>query len=82
MCTCTMDKLGKQAYSDPNLLYKYKGEVEVPPLQMVDDIISASVCRNQVVTINTAINTFIKLKKLKLSESKCARIYVGKNNCY
>ena len=49
---------------------------------MVDDIISASVCGNQVVTINTAINTFIKLKKLKLSESKCARIHVGKNNCY
>ena len=36
---------------------------------MVDDIIFASVCGNQVVAINTAI-------------TKCARIHVGKNNCY
>ena len=41
MCTCTMDKLGKL---DKSLLYKYKETVEVPPLQMVDDIISASKC--------------------------------------
>ena len=41
-CTCTMDKLGKQAYSDPNLLYKYRNEIEVPSLEMVDDVITAS----------------------------------------
>ena len=44
MCTCTMDKMGKQAYGNSNLLYKYRGEVEVPPLQMVDDVILASSC--------------------------------------
>ena len=65
MCTCTMDKLGKKAYSDPNLLYTYKGEVQVPPLQMVDDIITASRCGNQVVTTNAAVNIFVKLKKVK-----------------
>ena len=63
MCTCTMNKLGKQAYSDKNMLYKYRGEVEVPPLQMVDDVILASSCGNQVVTSNAAVNSFIKLKK-------------------
>ena len=25
MCTSTMDNLGKQAYSQPDILYKYKG---------------------------------------------------------
>ena len=34
-CTVTMDKLGKQVYSMPELLYQYKG-VGVPPLGMVD----------------------------------------------
>ena len=81
MCTSTMDKLGRQAYSDPNLLYKYRGDVDVPPLQMVDDVIMASKCGNQVVTSNSAVSTFIKLKKLKLSETKCARIHVSKSKC-
>ena len=81
MCTCTMDKLGSQAYGDPNLLYKYRGEVNVPPLQMVDDVIMASKCGNQVVTSNSAVSTFMKLKKLDLSETKCARIHIGKSNC-
>ena len=80
MCTCTMDKLGKIAYSDSNILYKYRNEVMVPPLQMVDDIITASECGNQVVTTNSVVNTFLKLKKLTPSETKCARIHVGKNN--
>ena len=81
MCTCTMDKLGQLAYQDKSLLYKYRGEVEVPPLEMIDNIITASNCGKQVIKTNAAVNTFIKLKKLKLSESKCARIHVGKGKC-
>ena len=81
MCTCTMDKLGQLAYQDKSLLYKYRGEVEVPPLEMIDDIITANNCGKQVIQTNAAVNTFIKLKKLKLSESKCARIHVGKGKC-
>ena len=49
MCTSTMDKLGKQAYGDPNLLYKYRNNIFVPPLEMVDDVICASQCGSQVV---------------------------------
>ena len=44
MCTTTMDKLCKLVYKDEQLLYKYKGIVDVPPLEMVDDIITASKC--------------------------------------
>ena len=32
MCTTTMDGLGKKVYANPALTYKYRGEVEVPPL--------------------------------------------------
>ena len=76
-----MDKLGSQAYGDPNLVYKYRGEVNVPPLQMVDYVIMESKCGNQVVTSNSTVSTFMKLKKLDLSETKCARIHIGKSNC-
>jgi hypothetical protein len=75
-----MDKLGQQAYNDKHTLYRYKNSVDVPPLQMVDDIIAVSKCGNQVVSTNTAVNTFTKLKKLELSVPKCARIHIGKAN--
>ena len=81
MCTTTMDKLGKQFYANPNMMYKYRSEALVPPLQMVDDVICASKCGNQVITSNAAITMFAKLKKLELSETKCARIHIGKNKC-
>ena len=35
-CTISIDKLAKEAYIRPELLYKYKGKAEVPPLLMVD----------------------------------------------
>ena len=81
MCTSTMDKLGKIAYTMPQNLYKYKG-VPIPPLGMVDDIICVSNVENTE-TMNKVINKFIEEKKLKLSETKCGRIHIGKGhqNC-
>ena len=36
-----MDKLGQLAYSNPELLYLYKGVVATPPLQIVDDVLGS-----------------------------------------
>ena len=81
-CTCTMDKLGKEAYADPQLLYRYRGTVEVPPLEMVDDVVIASECGSTTSTSNAHMNSFIERKKLQLSKDKCARIHIGaKNKC-
>ena len=80
-CTSTMDMLGKEAYKQPEHLYKYHG-VPIPPLGMVDDIISVSSVENTS-HINMMINRFIEHKKLKLSEKKCSRIHIGDghSNC-
>ena len=52
-------------YNNKSMLYKYKKKaVNVPPLQMVDDIISASKCENKVVETNSVVKTFVKIKKL------------------
>ena len=80
-CAYALDKLGKQAYGNPSLLYKFRGEVQVPPLQMVDDVISASNCGTQVVTPNAAVDAFTKLKKLQLSETNCVRIHISQSKC-
>ena len=85
LCTTTMDQLCQNIYKDSNLLYKYRDSVDVPPLQMVDDIITASKCGATSKALNNTVNEFIATKKLKLSEKKCAKIHVGskksKENC-
>ena len=43
-------------------MYKYKGTVYIPPLQMVDDIMTVSKCGIQAVTINAHLNAKIKSK--------------------
>ena len=55
----------------------------VPPLGMVDDIISVQKCGNTSVTINTEVDAFVEQKKFTLATKKCTRICVGKkcNEC-
>ena len=71
MCTTTMDKQGKEVYADLGLVYKFRGKVQVPPLEMVDDVILASKCGSTTVTHNACINSFMERKKLSLSADKC-----------
>ena len=82
-CVVLMDKLGQLAYSKPELLYYYKGVVATPPLQMVDDVLGIQKCSAKSSRLNNAINTFIELEKLTLSQKKCHTVHVGKNiqNC-
>ena len=80
-----MDKLGKLVYNDmPELLYMYKGLVGTPPLQMVDDILGVQECSSKSRKLNSVINTFVSLEKMKLSSTKCHNIHIGKSdvNCH
>ena len=52
----------------------------MPPLQMVDDVITAAKCGSTSSALNAAINTFMELKKLKLGVDKCATVHIGNNN--
>ena len=57
-CVVLMDKLGKLAYENPDLLYYYKGLVATPPLQMVDDVLGIQKCSRKSRRLNGVINTF------------------------
>ena len=78
ICTTVMDKLAKLFYTEKNLLYQYKGEVNVPVLGMVDDVLCVAKCSNTAVTTTSTINSFMELNKLKLAANKCAKIHIGK----
>ena len=71
-CTAQMDNLPRTAYDEGKLLYKYKDSIEVPPLGMVDDMITMSKCGNDSLVTNTIVNSFTESKKLNLSENKTA----------
>lgn len=45
-CTSTLDKLAKIVYNNSNLIYKYKGVTAVPPLEMVDDVLTFKMLNN------------------------------------
>ena len=66
--------------SNPYLLYKYKGVVDVPPLEMVDDIVTVQKCGVASETLNTEVNSFIAQKKLTLGQNKCVKVHIG-NKC-
>ena len=52
----------------------------MPPLELVDDNISASKCGSTTVALNVKVNLFVERKKLKLNSDKCARIHIGKKH--
>ena len=62
-CTVTMDKLEKLIYSIEDMMLKYKGEVEVPALEMVDDIADIQKCCIDAKKPNAVVNPFIEEKK-------------------
>ena len=49
----------------------------MPPLQMVEDVIAAAKCGSTSSALNSEINKFIELKKLKLGVDKCATVHIG-----
>ena len=77
MCTSTMDKLCKLILQNEHLLYKYRGKVSLPPLQMVDNVITAAKCGSTAVALNAVVNTFMEHKKLRLGVDKCATVHIG-----
>ena len=52
ICSKTVDTFGKERLDEKKHLYLYKGKVEVPPLSMVDDIVSVSECGHKTTQMN------------------------------
>ena len=63
-CTTTTDKLAKHVYNHRSL---YKGVVDVPPLLMIDDILTVSEYGATAVAMNATVNMFVETKKLTLN---------------
>ena len=65
LCSNQLSKLCNESYSE-GIVYMYRDKIPIPPLAMVDDVVSVSLC-NTVDGIDKNIKTdeFIKRKKLE-----------------
>ena len=61
-------------------LYYYKGNVGIPPLAMVDDLVAVSNCGMESVKTNGFLNAKTNVKKLQFGGDKCHKMHVGKEN--
>ena len=75
--TNSLNQLCKKVLNEEEIMYKYRGVVAVPPLEMIDDIITAVECGPKSVKLNAMVNAFIESKKLALSVEKCAKVHLG-----
>ena len=55
-CSVQVDTFGRECLKKNEHLYFYKGEVGVPPLAMVDDLVCISTCGLNSVKMNAFIN--------------------------
>ena len=81
-CTVSMDKLPRLQYENKEMLYKYRGVVSVPSLEMVDVIVGIKKCGKDSVISNAVINSFIEHKKLTMGKAKCHQIHCGKKSSF
>ena len=59
-------------------LYRYQGEVAIPPLGCVDDQITVSECGMDSAMVTSHINTMTNLKRLQFGPAKCFKLHIGK----
>ena len=81
-CSVQVDTLGKECLAQEKFLFNYRGQVKVPPLSMVDDVIGIAECGSSTVELLTYLNTKTNLKKLQYGEDKCVQMHIGpKSKC-
>ena len=83
LCSNQLSKLCNKAY-DTGDVYMYGGKIPIPPLAMVDDIVSIAICNSvESLTNNVKNDEFIKRKMMEsqVGEGKCQWIHIGKTNC-
>ena len=77
LCSNQVDTFGKECLEESKYTYSYKGEVDIPPLGMVDDLICISECGHKSAMMNGYINFKTNSKKLQFGVKKCKKLHIG-----
>ena len=76
-CSNMIDTFGKECLKEDKLLYKYKDDLGVPPLAMVDDVLAISRCGVESIEMNAYLNQKTNIKRLQFGPEKCHQMHVG-----
>ena len=66
LCGKQIDEIGKECLQEN----KYE-EVDIPPLSMLDDLITISECGHQTAMVNSYVRFKTSSKKLQVGPTKC-----------
>ena len=81
-CSIQLDSLGKEICSDKNLsetLYKFKGFLKIPPLALIDDLLTINTCGINSVKMNGLVQSKVDSRRLELGNTKYFQMHIGKN---
>ena len=78
LCSKQVDMIAKECIEEEKYLYRYKNEVPIPPLTMVDDVLCISQCGFPTAMINSYLNCKTNAKKLQFGINKCKKLHIGK----
>ena len=79
-CSVQIDSIGKDCITENRGIYKYKNCTTIPPLSMVDDVITVSSCGVDSITINAVVQAKVECKQLELGPQKCFNMHIGKKS--
>ena len=66
---------------DKNLretLYKFKGFLKIPPMALIDDLLTITTCGINSLKMNGLVQSKIDSKRLELGSKKCFQMHIGK----
>ena len=89
-CSKQVDTFSKECIDEGKYTYMYRGEVEIPPLSMVDDVLCISECGYKTTMVNAYISlktdsivpksakSYMLEKSVKLSSAKILKLIDGR----
>ena len=79
LCSKLVDTIGQECLNENKHTYLYRGEVEIPPLSMVDDLLCISECGYRTTSAHAYLAFKTDSKKLQFGTQKCKKLHVGKS---
>ena len=76
-CSVQVNFLGKDCITENKAIYKYKDCISVPPLSMIDDVITVSNCGVNSIKTNAIVQAKVECKQLELGQKKCFNMHTG-----
>ena len=74
-----VDTMGKECLEKQKHLFFFRDSVPIPPLGMVDDLLTISECGVETNLMNQYINFKTGSKRLQFGTSKCVKMHIGKS---